>query len=96
MISTFNFRTFYRYSNSLQQWAEDPDKKHHEDEEIESKKETLAEREDSKSDAALKKARDWDEFKDGKSKKCVRYLNLKNVLEHSEVKRGSGNRANMS
>lgn len=54
-----------RYSNSLQQWAEDPDRKHREDEQIESEKETLAEREDPDSEAALKKARDWDQFKDG-------------------------------
>lgn len=56
----------YSYSNSLQQWAEDPDRKHQEDDEIESKKEAIAEREDFESEAALKKARDWDEFKDGK------------------------------
>lgn len=53
------------YNNSLQKWAEDPDRKRNEDEDQEAIKESLTEKEDQEADAALRKARDWDEFKDG-------------------------------
>lgn len=82
-----------RYSNSLQQWAEDPDRKHREDDEIESKKESLAEKEDEESEAAVQKARNWDEFKDGK---CDRGTTINVTTCVADVKRGSGNRRNMS
>ena len=78
--------TSYRYSNSLQQWAEDPDRKHHEDEEIEGKKESLAEREDAESEAAIQKARGWDDFKDGKFFE-VNGGFLINVLECSKMQK---------
>jgi len=49
------------YSNSLLNWAEDPDQKLREDELEEERKEGLAEKEDLES---LRKQREWDEWKD--------------------------------
>jgi immunoglobulin-binding protein 1 len=49
------------YENSLQNWAEDPDKKREEDETEDARKERLAEEEN---DNEIRRLRDWDEFKD--------------------------------
>ena len=49
------------YDNSLQNWAEDPDKKRAEDEDENERKERLAEEED---EDEIRRLRNWDEFKD--------------------------------
>jgi len=45
------------------EWAKNPDLKKRQEEEDNERKEIEAEKDDSE---ALRKARDWDEFKDGK------------------------------
>lgn len=51
------------YSNSLQSWAEDPDKVRQEDEDEEARKDRLKDKDD---EVELQRERAWDEFKDGK------------------------------
>jgi hypothetical protein len=56
------FGSIFSYSNSLLDWAQDPDEKLREDELEEERKEGLAEKEDLQS---LRKQREWDDWKDG-------------------------------
>lgn len=58
---TWAFSNKKIYDNSLQNWAEDPDKKRQEDEGYDERQERLEEEED---DQELRRKRDWDEFKD--------------------------------
>ena len=55
-------------------WAEDPERKKREDEADEGKKEKLIDEDD---EIALKRAREFDEWKDGKFLIVINNLNLK-------------------